>query len=452
MHTAALTDVSNAPRPSTPTYTAFSKRSTAAPLPSPLVPSISNISNGNDHSQLVGSKKKKKKKNKKKKSKRLPVEEKKEEDVALDLGLIPLKSSLSQTQTTKTEERETTDPEPTESTDPSSPSPSNTKSVDKNDVVAPIDPEFPTPPPGKQQDKGDGQDGGQDEDYVVVSTEDRTQMWNKLGVESSAIPVGGLPGPFKGEGVGAEGFVPKSVSLAKEEAKGSISDFFTDAIKEEVKMSLKEEVCTPNVSKLKIVGDESDSEMTELDTPDERSIVRNLTRNLSLTSKEEELEGSTIGYAEPAKKSSIDKNDKHSAWNNYEMVDRASSPAKLGNGWTCNSCTFFNSKQHAWVCECCGSAKGRQQGLCQCENPPTLGLGLGGKVEKLEKAISWSCKACSFENETMSARKCEICDSKRDADELGFQMQVEMEVKEEDVMEAKKKQGILKKIVGFFKR
>lgn len=216
MHTAALTDVSNAPRPSAPTSTTFSKRSTAAPLPSPLVPSISNISNGNDHSQLVGSKKKKKKKNKKKKSKRLPIEEKKEEEVALDLGLIPLKPSLSQTQTTKTEERETTDPEPTESTDPSSPSPSNTKSVDKNDVVAPIDPEFPTPPPGKQQDKGDGQDGGQDEDYVVVSTEDRTQMWNKLGVESSASPVGGLPGPFKGEDVGAEGFVPKNVSPAKE--------------------------------------------------------------------------------------------------------------------------------------------------------------------------------------------------------------------------------------------
>ncbi|GMH74171.1 hypothetical protein TrST_g14346 [Triparma strigata] len=450
MPATALSDVSNV----SPRENAVQGKSAAVKVDGAskvhelLPPPISNL---NDHSNMnAGQKKKKKKKNKKKKN-AAKSNEKKEEEVALDLGLVPLKASeeVSNQQGGKTEGETTNEVKQDSGSEAVLEQGNSTGEDVTDDVVAPIIVEFPTPPPGKQQQQSNSEDNN-DEGYVVV--EDRTDLWSNLGVESSNTPkgVGSLPGPFKAKGAAAEKFVPKSVSPVKKElGRSSIQDFFTDEIKEEVKITLKEEVCTPNVDLLKISGPEEEEEMKELDTPDERKIVRNLTRNSSLGLDFSSDSDSDVPLTVGAPSTS---NSKHSAWNNYEFVSKeSSSPSKSLPGWTCNSCTFFNSKQHAWVCECCGSAKGCQPTVHGC-NAPTLGLGLGGKVN-LDRPKSWSCKACSFENEKMNARKCEVCDSKRDTAELGFQMQMEKEVDEEEGKEkGKEKKGFFKKVMSIFKR
>ena len=317
-------------------------------------------------------------------------------------------------------------------------------------------------------------------------------MWNKFGVTASLTPVKsslsrtGIPGPFAATTTSAEGWKPSSVSPAPAKGKGGEekdgpSKFFTDFVKKDVKKQVLEDFNeggsggdddvvdrTPNMARIKLHGRSGVSEMAEVDTPDDRSLMLKLGRSWPHPPPLEADGGDgtpeKVGAAEAKRRENrTTLTEKYSAWDNYDFVHRtgAASPAKAwaqSKGWSCGHCTFFNEKELAWVCECCGSAKGRQ----------SLGAagkqGAGGndgadddtaRVQNLH--TSWNCKSCSFENEKPKAKRCAMCDTKRDTEELGFELQMEMEDGAgqaegggQDKKYKKKKKGLMKKLFSFF--
>ena len=184
---------------------------------------------------------------------------------------------------------------------------------------------------------------------------------------------------------------------------------------------------TPNMANIKISSNgEGVDEMVEIDTPDERELVRKLSgrklndrdddRDEDVCLRESGSERETMsGFREGSLP------DKYAAWNNYQLVHRfgEQSPEKVKaqpqpeRGWSCSHCTFFNEKELAWVCECCGSAKGRQNLGNNCKKSAS---NTNGRVQNTQE--SWCCKSCSFENEDTEAKRCLICDTKRDTEEV----------------------------------
>jgi len=335
--------------------------------------------------------------------------------------------------------------------------------VEGDNVKAPIFPYPPTPPPGNQQDGGKTGDDTkkEEEDFVMVESAEKVELeveagveagvdaeaetdeegvWSKFAVKMDNTPAkerlknGSLPGPFAeisdpgsfkpsstGKDLTRKSVVAKSCLTPEPGAAITSSRYRVSPV-----ASMEGEVAAATSSttsgtdrtpmthiKLGELEIDSEEEKAELDTPNEKKLVRKLTKKgssmleaMELDSEIKKMKKGSIGGA--AKGGTLE--DKYGAWNDYEYISRmegsGSSPQKLkSNQWVCNLCTLVNDKEHALVCKACGGAR--------------KGEDKDNEVEK------WECKNCTFHNTDMGRKKCEMCFQKRE-NEAAFEMEIEI--------------------------
>ncbi len=348
-------------------------------------------------------KKKKRKKKKKKKAKSTRTDE----DIARELGLIPLKApevdnvqnSLDRDDAPKVEKEGHVE-EPQEH---------YVEPLKKPIVIYP-----PTPPPGTQQ---------------------------STGVEEAAVPPSAPS--IESDYVMVNKSSPPPLPPARPAPPASASTPMPTPTKPNA------DVMTPmahiDLGNLRV----DDGQMNELDTPNPKVIAQRLSGRAVENDND-------IDKKPAARKLSSPKSGggKYSAWDNYEAIDRfGSSPEKAAPGsWSCTVCTLLNDKPHAAVCECCGSARPQEP----AKDEGMASFSGADRTLAQHRRSSWGCKACSFENEVVSSKKCEVCETVRDDDD-GFAMCVEVkgDSPAKSAHKNKKKKGafgFVKSLFGFGKK
>jgi hypothetical protein len=169
-----------------------------------------------------------------------------------------------------------------------------------------------------------------------------------------------------------------------------------------------------------------EEEKTELDTPNEKKLVMKLTKKMSGGgSFEEGLKPDDETKMSKEKGATRGKGifeDMYGSWNDYEHVSKVEarrSPEKIqAHQWVCRTCTLVNDKEHALVCEACGSARKDQS------------------AEEKNEPVNWECKNCTFHNTDMDAKKCEICSSRRE-NESTFEMEIESPANDKEESEGR---------------
>ena len=251
------------------------------------------------------------------------------DDVALELGLVPLVTpsdepiSAPEAHVESVAETETeTDAAP-----------------EKNEK--PIWPYPPTPPPGKKQDVDVPSSASDDFGFVIIPP---------------TVPAPAPP---------AAPATPASSDSASLTSTKRVLTSTPTPLKSPTPLSP-----SPFLSRTPMVRIGSQDEEGELTTPNERSLVGvRVSANLD------------DGFARMSL-NRLEKNNAHEGWDAYNHVERFG--AKGGyedepvvEGWCCEYCTLVNEKVHGLVCEACGKARKeeRKAGMKTVEDAKVSGVG-----------------------------------------------------------------------------
>ena len=386
-----------------------------------------------------------------------------EENVALSLGLVPLSGSAV--------------------VDVVVVAPAPAAAVMNDATQAPIWPYPPTPPPGRKQD-GDSEsspsgtadsapppaaaaaaESDDNNDFVVVD-------WKKYDVSADETPTkdrlakGELPGPFiSGNELSVRRSPPRNPPTASSSSSfspsapetpdvPSVSRRGASSLFDDEPSVFNERTPMAHIRHGSLARED---EKTEIDTPSEASVVNDMcggryARKSQSSSSDETHESddnfssSLDSAAAAAAAKRISDDDEYSQWAAYDHVifhTVPAGPAKAvnlkANEWRCDTCTLVNAKEFAWVCEACGTArkkaaaKAEQKAAAKAEQQEEedakKGTEAGSKKVPIQRRqSSWGCKACSFENEVIGAKCCEVCETARDIDETTFEMTIEVPI------------------------